>query len=261
MCALREHSPVDEGRAGMGDSDPEDAPDATARERAVEHSERIRGGRWRRLLAGGRDDEFSENIAPLTPEQRAHLTAVTDELMKHYSLSRSIGSPESSAASARGTVSADEFEAVLETVLAEAFDFGWFDRPDLPEAPELALDAGTADRRPPSALDDEAIRRRNAVVWSEPEPEPDSQEAGDLESSRSWVTEFGVTQEVESSGGVEDEIARAETEVEELQALLGGAVAAEREAILFAAAMRERLAEAMEARNELEAIRRGPERD
>ena len=101
-------------------------------------------GRWRDRITGGRD-EFSDKGRELSPEQREHLTRVTDELLQRYSISRTVAPGDDAEAAGGELVTADEIGAVLESVLVEAFDFGWFTRSDLPEAPELELEAEDAE--------------------------------------------------------------------------------------------------------------------
>jgi hypothetical protein len=173
----------------MGATDPADVTESVSdepRTDSTDHVARARGGRLRRLLAGGRDDEFSDNEQPLTSEQREHLARLTDELMKRYSITRAAGSEGPEESDEGDMLSADEFGAVLETVLSEVFDFGWFNRPDLPWAPELAFESSTGDLPRPAAVDDETIRAQEPLAWSG--EDADTEVDGDFESSRSWVT-------------------------------------------------------------------------
>ncbi len=250
----------------MATRDPSPGPELPAEGPRTDHadySQRARGGRWRRLLAGGRDDEFSDYGPPLTREQREHLARATDELMKRYSISRPGGAAGSEESEEDQPVSADEFGAVLETVLAEAFDFGWFDRPDLPEAPELTLESSTGELTRKALADGMVAREEEPLTWSGQDPE--SEVGGHLESTLSWAagldahrelepevsppSEPGVVAEPEQFGAAKQELETAEFEVAELMVaelreVLHEAVAAEREAILFAAVTRQRLAEA-----------------
>ena len=270
-----------DGSSAPAESDGPDGPDGPDR---AEIARRARGGKWRRLLAGGRDDEFSESGPPLTDEQREHLARVTDDLMKRYSISRTGGFDGSEESAEGEPISADEFEAVLHTVLAEAFDFDWFSRPDLPEAPELAFDRSSGEM-PRSALsDDRGIRVEEPLQWAEQDPDT---EIGELESSQAWASARSDSEPIppsdpepippsdpepmprrdpqpmlhrdpepipgeavpRHSGGLGDvdltsEADVAERVVAELEQVFREATDAERAAILFAAAARQRLAEA-----------------
>ncbi len=300
-------------------------------------------GRWRDRITGGRD-EFSEKGHELSTEQREHLTRVTDELLQRYSISRSVGPGEASDAGGE-PVSADEIGAVLESVLVEAFDFGWFTRSDLPEAPELALESEDADWEQASAAERSSNKVLEPVEWPDPRaeeeevapewglglgaaraidpqpeseliPEPEIEPAVDLESeSVDVVVPEDVVEDLESESedvvedvavpedvvedlvpedvvedllpedlvpedvvevlesesedvvedlvpedGAEDVVVREDVdpialaiEIAELEEIHRGAVQAERDAIMFAAATRQRLAEARQEMADLEA--------
>jgi hypothetical protein len=232
----------------MDTSDPREGGQAEEPE-STAYGQNVKSGRLRRLLSGGQGDEFTEKVKPLTSEQRAHLTRATDELMKRYSISRTSDGSDPNAVGE--PLSADEFGAILETVLVDAFDFGWFDREDLPEAPELTFesDLDVDRRRPP--VDDAVIRARNPVTWSD--HDPDTDEPGQFEQTATWATET-VQQPVFDTEAplvpdpeiqLERDIETVKAELVEIEAMLEEALIAEREAIVFAAATRDRL-EAMQ---------------
>jgi hypothetical protein len=301
-------------------------------------------GRWRDRITGGRD-EFSDKGRELSPEQREHLTRVTDELLQRYSISRTVAPGDDGEAAGGELVTADEIGAVLESVLAEAFDFGWFTRSDLPEAPELELElehaeweqASAAERASSAVLepvewpDPRAEQEEVAPEWGaglgaarerdpqpgsepapelvlemapepepepelemapepdpepelemapEPEPEPELEMAPEPEPEpelemapepvaepvveeapepdaepelESTVDNVAVLEEPTVAVDVDvDQLALVVVEVAELEEIHRGAVQAERDAILFAAATRQRLAEARQALAELQ---------
>ncbi len=251
----------------MGRTDDEGDPEVLADGLQEIPSEQDRqGGRgWRRLLSGGQPDEFTEKVAPLSDEQREHLARVTDELMKRYTISRTADSPGADEENVGEVISADEISAVLETVLAEAFDFAWFDRADLPEAPELELDPDDGPAPATQGAEAEAIRGQAPLVWSEAGSDP---EMGELVSPQDWMTEAqprtgddDASHEGTGSPGIDDggggrrfeivdpdttEIEVAEREVVEMEQAVHAAVEAEAAAARVTMDARERLAEAKE---------------
>ena len=247
----------------MSTADPRDGREAQEGDPApesAEYGQNVKAGRLRRLLAGGQADEFSEKVKPLTSEQRAQLTRATDELMKRYSISRTSDSSDPSAVGE--PLSADEFGAILEDVLVDAFDFDWFEREDLPEAPELTLEPELEGGRTRSAVDDAEIRARNPVSWAE--HDPDTDEPGQFERTAAWASEvipqpiFDIDAPLVADPEVvlERDIETVRGELLEIEALLEQAVVAEKEAIIFAAATRERLEEMQEFLKDLESRRR-----
>jgi hypothetical protein len=252
-------------------------------------------GRWRDRITGG-GDEFSDRGRELSPEQREHLTRVTDELLKRYSISRSVGPGEAPHSPGGELVTADEIGAVLESVLAEAFDFGWFTRSDLPEAPELTMEPEDADWEPGPVGGRESRPVLEPVEWTDPgaededvvldwglglggaramDPQPDSELIPELEVEEAEpvveeaepvvevapepalepvLVDAGVLEEPTAELAVDvEQVALVAVEVAELEEIHRGAVQAEREAIMFAAATRQRLAEAREALAALQA--------
>ena len=232
--------------------------------------------KWRSRLTGAHD-EFSERGTELTSEQREHLTRVTDELLKRYSISRSTMADGVTEEANGERVSATELGAVLESVLAEAFDFGWFTRADLPEAPELALELMENEHAHSPAPGADAGHVAAALSW--PDPSAEADEAA--ESAADWSrglgppiavepvpeSELDVEPDVEPEPEVEPDVepepeaeheaepaadreppvlSDAEIEIAELEEIHRAAVDAERAAILFAAATRQRLAQARE---------------
>jgi hypothetical protein len=278
-------------------------------------------GRWRDRITGG-GDEFSDQGRELSPEQREHLTRVTDELLKRYSISRSVGPGEAPDSPGGELVTADEIGAVLESVLAEAFDFGWFTRSDLPEAPELTMEPEDADWEPGPVRGRESRPVLEPVEWTDPgaededvvldwglglggaramDPQPDSELIPELEVEEVLeevaeptpepvleevleevaeptpepvleevaepvievvpepdlepvLEDVVVLEEPSAAPAVDvEQVALVAVEVAELEEIHRGAVRAEREAIMFAAATRQRLAEARQALAELQA--------
>jgi hypothetical protein len=206
--------------------------------------------KWRDRLTGTHD-EFSQRGTELTTEQREHLTRVTDELLKRYSISRSPGADGSPAEGGGEPVSASEIGGVLESVLVEAFDFGWFTRADLPEAPELSFDPTELEGEP--APDAEAGHVAESFTWPDPSAAADQA----AESAASWGRALGppIAAEPVPESELELELepdlepgmlSDAEIEIVELEELHRAAVDAERAAAIVAAATRERLVRARE---------------
>ena len=152
-------------------------------------------GRWRDRITGGRD-EFSDKGRELSPEQREHLTRVTDELLKRYSISRSVGPDDAADGTGGELVTADEIGAVLESVLVEAFDFGWFTRSDLPEAPELELESEDAEWERASAGQRGSSAVLEPVEWPDPRAEQE-------EVAPEWGAGLGAARERDPQPGSE----------------------------------------------------------
>jgi len=143
-------------------------------------------GGWRQRLTG-EGDEFSGKGPKLTSEQREHLTRVTDELLQRYTISRSDGADGDSNGAQGEPVSADEIDAVLESVLADAFDFGWFTRSDLPEAPELELEQEGGEQEHPYPAGSAARPMLEPLDW----PDPRAEEDQATPSAADWGSALG----------------------------------------------------------------------
>ncbi len=241
-----------------------------------------RAGGWRRLIPG-HEDEFSTKGPGLSDEQREHLTRVTDELMKRYTIIHTDSEP-GAPPSAEGAppvvrpVSAEELGAALLEVFE--FDADWFMKEDLPDAPELEFEstASSAGRSGDAGPEP-------ALVWTD--LEPDSEVSGDLESSRALLSEDVRMQAPEPArapepvylpepvfdeepAAVEEEpalspamvvlnteVQAAELEVAELEQSLQGALDAEQQAVSRVAETRQRLSEARTALEALVTIESG----
>ncbi len=93
-------------------------------------------------------------------------------------------------------VTADEIGAVLESVLVEAFDFGWFTRSDLPEAPELELESEDAEWERASAGQRGSSAVLEPVEWPDPRAEQE-------EVAPEWGAGLGAARERDPQPGSE----------------------------------------------------------
>jgi hypothetical protein len=257
------------------------ATEANMSEPKEQGAARRSGGGWRRLLRVP-DDEYSNKGRKLNDDEREHLSRVTDELMKRYTIvhtaetAAAAATPDGAGPEPGQPVTAEELGAVLEVFY---FDEDWFMRAELPEAPELEFESTATSR----SVDPDGAEPA-ALDWSE--SDPDVEILGDLGSTREFLPEpvqlpapemgepvaepiavVEETQEVraepevveplpgplveEPAGPVDflntdSEVDEAEREVRDLESGLQSALEAERSAVEQVAEARRRLTEARE---------------